>query len=233
MSPRAFITSELLRSDRPYLVVALTGGIGTGKSAAAARLAAAGATIIDADILARRVVVPGTPGFRSVVDRYGPAVVSADGTLDRRKLGELILRAETERTWLESVLHPLIRAEFEVDLRAAIERANSTPPSSPGRHLIVYVVPLLFESGLPLTDFDYVVVVAIDRATARQRIVARDNISPEEADRRLAAQLPIAEKVRRADIVIENTGTVTDLERAVDEVAGQLRTRPPRPRTPR
>lgn len=229
MSARTFISSEVRRSDRPYLVVALTGGIGTGKSAAAARLASRGATVIDADLLARRVVAPATPGFKAIVARFGADFVAPDGTLDRRKLGERIFGTEADRRWLENTLHPLIRAEFEVDLAAAMREANASPPKA-GRHLIVYVVPLLFEAGLPLNDFDFVVVIALDRTTACHRIVARDGMSGVEAERRIAAQLPIEEKVRRADFVITNTGTLEDLHRGIDDIATELSARAPRSR---
>lgn len=231
MSFRTLIDAELAQTDRRFLVVALTGSIGSGKSTAADRFAHNGATIIDADILARRVVEPGSPGLVAVEAHFGRDVIAPNGSLNRKRLGEIVFAAPEERRWLEATLHPLIRGEFERELHGAIERANRTAPA-PNRQIIIYVVPLLFEANLPLTDFDYVVVVALDRGAALNRLVSRDTISPAEAERRLNAQLPIEHKTARADIVIENRGTREDLHRAVDGAWNDLVGRPPRAKGP-
>ena len=217
--------------DRRHLVVALTGAIGSGKSAVAERLERCGAFVIDADILARRVVEPGTPALRQIVEHFGSTIVHKGGVLDRKKLGEIVFNSPPERRWLEGCLHPRIRERFEAELAAHLMTLPSPPPVGT-RHLVIYVVPLLFESPTPRTEFDYTVVVSANREISRQRVVARDRCTAELAERKLAAQLPIEQKVALADYTIKNEGSLEELDRAVASLYATLTTLPPRASTP-
>jgi dephospho-CoA kinase len=186
--------------------VGLTGGIGSGKSTVAARLAAIGATIIDADRLARDAVAPGSPALDAIRARFGDRVFTADGALDRAALGAIVFGDPEARQALNAIVHP------EVARRAleAKEAAEAT-----GAAVVVYDVPLLYENGLaPM--FDEVVVVAVPPEVQRARVAARDGAAPEAIEARIAAQWPLADKVARADAVIDNGGTRADTERQVD-----------------
>lgn len=224
------IRRDLERTDRGYLLIALTGSIGTGKSAVAERLARHGATVIDADILARRAVEPGTPALAEIAAHFGETILHTDGSLNRRKLGEIVFADPLERAWLERCLHPRIRALFHEAL--ATELATQTIPAPVGtRRLVVYVIPLLFESRAPRDEFDYVVVVAASRATSIARIIARDSASPELAERKVASQLPIEDKIQHADFVVRNDGPLAELDGAVAQLYRDLTQLPPRPRS--
>jgi dephospho-CoA kinase len=224
------IRRDLERADRDYLLIALTGSIGTGKSAVAERLARHGATVIDADILARRAVEPGAPALREIVAHFGAAVIQADGSLNRKRLGEIIFNDRAERAWLERCLHPRIRSLFYEALTTELSlRATPTPTGT--RRLVVYVIPLFFESPAPRDEFDYVVVVAASRATSIARIIARDSTSPELAERKVASQLPIEQKTGQADFVVHNDGPLSDLDGAVATLYRDLQKLPPRPRS--
>lgn len=222
------IGPDLERLDRDYLLIALTGSIGTGKSAVAERLARRGATVIDADILAREAVEPGSPALTEIVAHFGPAVVREDGTLERKKLGEIVFRNPAERVWLERCLHPRIRQLFRMAV-AREQKKRSPSPSTGSRRLIVYVVPLLFESDAPRGEFDYVVVVSASREISITRIMHRDGSPRELAEQKLASQLPIEEKARRADFVVSNDGGLQELDTATDQLFDNLQKLPPRP----
>lgn len=213
--------------ERKYLLIALTGSIGTGKSAVAERLARRGASVIDADILARQAVEPGTEALRSIVGHFGSHLLRNDGTLDRRRLGEIVFADPAERAWLERCLHPRIRELFRAALATEVAR-QQIPPRAGCRHLIVYVIPLLFESTAQRDEFDYVVVVTATRETSITRIMRRDGTSRELAERKVSAQLPIEEKVRRADLVVPNDGALTGLDDVVDRLFSDLEKLPPR-----
>ena len=173
------------------LRVALTGGIATGKSYCLGRLAALGMQAIDADALAREAVAPGTPGLAAVTARFGPAVLAADGTLDRPGLGRLVFGDSKARAALEAIIHP------EVYRRIREWFANLPA----GTRVAVADIPLLFETGHN-HDFDEVIVAACDPEEQVRRVMARDRLSDAEARARLAAQWPIDEKVKRAHHVI-------------------------------
>ena len=173
------------------LRVALTGGIGTGKSYCLARFAALGVPTIDADLLAREAVAPGTPGLAAIAQRFGPGVVAAAGTLDRPALGRIVFGDNKARAALEAIIHP------EVYRRIREWFANRPP----GTRVAIADIPLVFETGHN-HDFDEVVVAACDPEEQVRRVVARDNLSDAEARARLAAQWPIEEKVKRAHRVI-------------------------------
>jgi dephospho-CoA kinase len=182
--------------------VALTGNIAAGKSTVAAIWRASGAWIIDSDVLARLAIAPGSEGFDRVVERWGTAVVSPSGELDRAAMREIVFRDPAERLWLESVVHPAVGRLREEEVAAA---------SGAGFDVVVSDIPLLFESALE-DRFDLVVLVDAPEELRRARIVETRGIDPESADRMIAAQMPSAEKRPRADIVIENDGTLADLK---------------------
>jgi dephospho-CoA kinase len=188
------------------LRVALTGGIATGKSYCLARFAALGVPTIDADVLAREAVAPGTPGLAAVAVRFGAGVLSADGTLDRPALGRIVFGDAKARAALEAILHP------EVYRRIREWFANLPA----GTRVAMADIPLVFETGHH-HDFDEVVVAACPPEEQVGRVMARDHLSDAEARARLAAQWPIDEKVTRADHVIWT-------DRGFAETEGQVRT---------
>jgi dephospho-CoA kinase len=173
------------------LRVALTGGIATGKSYCLGRFAAHGVPTIDADILAREAVEPGTPGLAAIAARFGPSVLAADGSLDRPALGRLVFSDSKARAALEAILHP--------DVYRRIREWLAHQPAA--TRLAIADIPLLFETGHN-HDFDEVIVAACDPEEQIRRVTARDRLSPAEARARLAAQWPIEEKVKRASHVI-------------------------------
>ncbi|MEP7091777.1 MAG: dephospho-CoA kinase, partial [Nocardioidaceae bacterium] len=175
--------------------VALTGGVASGKTTVAALLAQLGATVVDSDRLAREVVEPGTPGLAAVGEAFGPAVLTADGRLDRPALGAVVFHDDEARRRLERILHPLIRA------RAAEIEAAAEPGS-----LVVHDIPLLVETG-QADRFDAVVVVDVPVATQEQRMVEQRGWTPEDAAAKIAAQATREERLAVATYVVENTGT--------------------------
>jgi len=175
-------------------LVGLTGGIATGKSTFAAALRALGVPVLDADLLARQVVAPGTPALAGIVGAFGPGVVGPDGALDRKALGALVFADPAARRRLEAITHPAIRAAMA---------AETARLAAAGHDLAFYDTPLLFEVGLDQAMALTVVVFAPPEAQVA-RLMARDGFSRAEAEARLAAQLPVAEKAARADVVIDN-----------------------------
>lgn len=192
--------------------VALTGGIATGKSYVRGRFDALGVPTIDSDVLAREAVAPGTPGLAAVVSRFGRGVLGADGALDRQKLGAIVFADPEARKALEAIVHPEVR-------RAADAWLVSLDPT---RHrFAVADIPLLYEVGRD-RDFDAVIVVASTPDTQLRRVMRRDGLSEAAARQRIAAQLPIDEKVRRADYVIRTDGTLEETDRQVRGVLDAL-----------
>ena len=192
--------------------VALTGGIATGKSHVRAQFEQLGVPTIDADKLARDVVAPGTPGFDAVVGRFGHGVLDPTGTLDRRKLASLVFADSDARHDLEQIVHPAVRKTID-------EWFESLPDRPPG--LAIADIPLLYETRRE-HDFERVVVTACTPEAQIERIMARDGLTDSEARSRIAAQLPIDEKVLRADYVIRTDGTIADTNRQVREVLRRL-----------
>jgi dephospho-CoA kinase len=188
--------------------VALTGGIASGKSTVAALLAERGALVVDADVLAREVVEPGTPGLAAVVARFGPAVLTPDGRLDRAALGRRVFAddeaSRAARRDLEAVVHPAVRA------RAAELEGAASPDQ-----VVVHVIPLLVETG-QASAFDLVVVVDVSEEVQRTRLLDRGGLTGAEADGRIAAQASRAERLAVADVVVDNDGDRDDLVRQVD-----------------
>jgi len=195
------------------LRVALTGGIGTGKSYVVRRLRNRAIPTIDADQLARAAVQPDQPAFAGLRARFGADIIAADGTLDRTRLGLLVFADPTARAALEALVHPPVRESIDVWFRRC--RTSIRP------RFAVADIPLLFETGRA-SAFDRVVVVACDPALQLQRIMARDGLRPEDARRRIAAQLPIAEKADRADAVITTDGSFAETDRQVASLCRTL-----------
>src|SRR5687768_4670503 len=193
------------------LRVALTGGIATGKSYCLARFAGLGVPVVDADLLARDAVLPGTAGLRAVVDRFGAGVLGADGALDRPALGRIVFGDGKARAALEAIIHP------EVYRRIRDWFANLPP----GTRFAIADIPLVFETGHN-HDFDAVIVAACDPEEQVRRVMARDNLSDSEARARLAAQWPIEEKVKRADHVVWTDRGFAETDRQVSETYDSL-----------
>ena len=195
--------------------VALTGSIATGKSYVRERLEARGIPTIDADTLARDAVAPGTRGLEDVIQRFGAAMRDAHGALDRKKLGALVFSDPVARRDLEAIVHPFVRA--------ATDRWFAS--LDPSRHpFAVADIPLLFEAGRD-GDFDTIVVAACAPETQLRRLMGRDGITEAEARLRIAAQLPVDQKVAKADCVIHTDGSFAETDRQVGEVVSQLQDR--------
>lgn len=198
----------MLRAAMSITVFGLTGGIGLGKSTVAVCFRARGVSVIDADLLAREVVAPGTPGLAEIRTRFGDEVIDARGELDRARLAEIVFHDDDARRALNAITHPRVR-----DL--ALTRVQEL--AAQGEPLACYEVPLLIESGLgdvlrPL------VVVVVDPATQVERTMRRDGSTREHAEARIRSQMPLAEKARLADHVIDNGGSVAATLARTDQV---------------
>lgn len=200
--------------EGPIRRVGLTGSIATGKSLAAAAFARLGVTVVDADVLARNVVEPGSAALREIGEAFGPSVLAEDGTLNRAALGAIVFADPEARRRLESMIHPRVATAAEAEMTAALDR----DPDG----FVVYDVPLLFETALE-GRFDLVVVVSAGPEEQRRRLGRRDRLPPGEIERRIASQQPLADKERRAHVVIENLGDPEELERAVRALAASIR----------
>jgi dephospho-CoA kinase len=195
-------------------LVGLTGGIASGKSTVAEILKRQGAAIINADVLAREVVEPGHQAWAEIVNTFGIAVLQPDRTLDRQKLRAIIFDDAAARKKIESIIHPQVRALAEQRIR---EHAAA------GYAVIVYEVPLLFEGNLQ-EWLRPVILVACDVDTQRNRLQSRDNLSAAQAQKHIVAQMSLEEKRRLADYVVENNGSLEDLERQVQAVLEKIKT---------
>ncbi|MGG3453781.1 MULTISPECIES: dephospho-CoA kinase [Paenibacillus] len=187
--------------------IGLTGGIATGKSTVSRMLAGLGAAVLDADVIAREIMEPGHPVLAAVRERFGQGVLHPDGTLDRKKLGEIVFSHPEERIALESLTHPAIRSEMK-------QRLDELEQEDPLR-LVVADIPLLYESGLdPL--YEEIMVVYVPRELQMSRLIQRDGLSREAAEQRLSAQMDIEVKKERADILIDNSGGLDETKRQID-----------------
>lgn len=195
------------------LRVGLTGGIASGKTAVSDLLSDHGAVVIDADLLAREVVEPGTPGLAAIIERFGDDILTEDGRLDRAALGRLVFADVGARRDLEAIIHPAVRARS-----AAIEAAAEEGA------VVVHVIPLLVETGQQ-DAFDVVVVVDVDGARQLDRLRRRDGLDPAAAGARIAAQSARQERLAAADVVIDNNADAEVLRRQIDRLWVDLRSR--------
>ncbi|NLW55590.1 MAG: dephospho-CoA kinase [Firmicutes bacterium] len=189
---------------RKSLVIGLTGGVGTGKSTVASILKELGLKIIDADRIAHQLLRPGTEVYRQVLTEFGPDILKPDGEIDRRRLGKIVFNDPEKRRLLEGITHPAIKAQ----IRAEVESYRAKGQD------VVLEIPLLFEAKME-GEVDEVWVVAVSSPRQLQRIMERDALTPAEAQSRIKAQMPLSEKCARADVVINNEGTIADLRRQV------------------
>jgi dephospho-CoA kinase len=195
------------------LRVGLTGGIGSGKSEVSRRLRELGAVVIDADVLAREVVAAGTDGLGEVVEQFGIGVLTADGALDRPALGALVFGDDEARKRLEAIIHPRVRA------RAAEIEAEAAPDA-----VVVHDIPLLVETG-QADRFDLVVVVDVPPDVQLARLTGARGMTADEAQSRIASQATRQDRLAAADLVIDNGGTLDELDDRVGEVWGRLTAR--------
>ncbi|ASS74528.1 dephospho-CoA kinase [Tumebacillus algifaecis] len=198
------------------MIVGLTGSIATGKSTVSQMFADLGAVIIDADKIVREVQQPGKPAFQEIVEYFGAAVLLPNGELDRAALGSLVFGNEENRQKLNAIVHPRVREERDQQT----ERAVALDPNQ----VIIWDIPLLIETGI-YQEVDRTIVVYVDRETQYERLLKRDELSAEAAEKRIAAQMPIEEKKRYADFLIDNRGTVEDTARQVRAIWEQLNKR--------
>jgi dephospho-CoA kinase len=198
------------------LRVGLTGGIGSGKSEVGRRLAAHGAVLLDADKAARAVVEPGAPGLARIAETFGPGVLREDGSLDRAKLAEIVFADEAALRKLNAIVHPLVHDYMRAAEHAAVDAAG---PDT----VIVHDVPLLAEGGRG-KEFDLVIVVDVPPEIQVERLVAR-GMPEDQARARMAAQATRDQRLAVADIVIDNSGTLADLDRRVSDVWTTLQSR--------
>lgn len=189
-------------------VIGLTGGIASGKSTVAGIISGHGIPVIDADQLARDAVVPGSAGLCQIIEAFGPSVLNEDGTLDRTVLAEKIFSDPLAREKLESILHPAIKVLAEKQLAELRQR---------GEAVAFYMAPLLIEAGAT-GRVDEIWVVYVDRETQLARIQKRDSVSREDAEKRIAAQMPMDEKAAYARIVIDNSGNLQELKKRVEAI---------------
>lgn len=183
-------------------VVGLTGGIGSGKTTVANLFAAEGITLVDADIVAREVVAPGSEGLEAIVTHFGAEILTPEGELDRAKLRQRIFSHPEEREWLNQLLHPMIRQE----MLAQVEKATSA--------YVIMVVPLLFENGLDRL-VNRTLVVDISPEQQINRTVKRDNVDASQVNNIISSQCNRSEKLARADDIIDNQGEISTLKREV------------------
>lgn len=194
------------------LILGLTGGIGSGKSTVSQALAERGAVVIDADLIAREVVAPGTPGLAAVLAEFGPGLQRPDGSLDREALGKLVFADDAARGRLSGILHPLIGVR-SAELWAAAEAA--------GADVLVHDVPLLVESGLE-DSYDEVIVVDVPPEVQLDRLVRLRGMDPVEAQQRISAQATRDRRLSAATQVLVNDGSLADLEAGVEALWKRL-----------
>jgi dephospho-CoA kinase len=198
------------------LLVGLTGGIASGKSVVAARFGEHGAVVVDADQIAREVVARGTPALARIAEEFGSGVLASDGSLDRGALGAIVFADPRKLAMLNSITHPAVR---ELSQRRFAEAAESDPDA-----IVVYDVPLLTDAR-GKDEFDLVVVVSAPEEVRIERMVSLRGMSPEEAGRRIRAQVPEQQRLALADFVIDSGGTLGETLNRADEVWRELHQR--------
>lgn len=190
------------------LVIGLTGSIGTGKSTISKMFTDRDIPVVDADLIAREVVEPGTAAYDGIVETFGEKILHSDKTLDRKALGSIVFSDEAKRLKLNEIIHPAIRTEM---LRQRDYHVTNK------HEYVVMDIPLLFESKL--TDYvDKIIVVYVNPDVQIKRITKRDNSSVKEVMQRISSQIPVAEKVKLADAVIDNNGSLTASSKQLEEI---------------
>ncbi|NLA10804.1 MAG: dephospho-CoA kinase [Firmicutes bacterium] len=197
------------------LIVGLTGGIASGKSTVARMLQERGAVLLDADIIAREVVEPGTEAWSEIVEWLGPAIAGPDGAIDRQRLGELVFSDPGVRQRLNAIVHPRVFATFHRCTEELRRRGDTA--------VLFYDVPLLLESQMDRL-VDLVVVVYLPEEIQLSRLQSRDGLTKEAALARMRSQMPLEEKRARADVVIDNRGSLSETRRQVDQFWEELQT---------
>jgi len=201
------------------LVIGLSGGIGSGKSTVSRLLEKLGATVVDADAIVHEMQAPGAPMLAEIARAFGPRVIDAAGALDRQALADIVFRDPDARRRLGSIVHPPVIAEMGARARAAVEAHDP---------MVVLDIPLLFEGKKTGTGsaahlkFDATIAVWVPREVQIERTVARDGCARDEAERRVAAQMPIDEKRDMADYVIDNSGSPAETEAQVARLYAEL-----------
>lgn len=200
------------RKDWTLKWIGLTGGIATGKTAAKKLLEALGFKVVDADVIARLVVDPAHEGYKLVVSHFGNSILSSEGLINRAALADIIFKSEEQKVKLESLLHPLIQAE--------VQRQKMLHQVS-GQRVCFYDVPLLFEKKLK-SQFDYTILVWCNLETQKARLKSRNNLSDQQVDERLRAQMPLSEKLPLADFCIDNSTTLNNLDLQIKSLVKKL-----------
>ncbi|RWS11002.1 dephospho-CoA kinase-like protein [Dinothrombium tinctorium] len=195
------------------LIVGLTGGIGSGKSTVASMLRECGITVIDADTIAREVTLPYTKAWTKIKQTFGEEVIQADLSLDRAKLAAIIFNDSSKRQALNSIVHPEIYKRMLKQLLILFLKCEK---------IAVVDLPLLYESGYMLKFIAKVIVVYCSEEQQKQRIMARNNYSEEEANSRIKSQWPLEEKCKRANFVVKNCGSLEDTRKQVQSIVSQL-----------
>jgi dephospho-CoA kinase len=194
------------------LVIGLTGGIASGKSTVSTMLKEMDISVVDADIEARLAVMKGEPVYFKIIEMFGREILLEDGEIDRQKLGSVIFHQAEKRQMLNEIVHPEVRKR----MRDQTEKAKKN-----GEEVVVLDIPLLFESKLTYM-VDKTLLVYVDAETQIQRLIARNNLSVEDAEARIRSQLPLSDKIKLADAVIDNNGSIADTKKQLHEILVQF-----------
>ena len=196
---------------RPSRIVGVTGGVGMGKTTVSSYLHQTyNLPILDADLYARQVVEPGTAALSQIAARYGARVLQADGSLNRRQLGDILFGNAVERQWIEQVIHPAVRQQIETELEGI-----------QNQDIAVVVIPLLFEAKMTdLVTEIWVVHTTVEQQ--RERLQQRDQLSPEQVQARIKSQMAIEQKIAQADIVLDNSTSLQQLFEQIDQAVGAI-----------
>lgn len=195
------------------LVIGLTGGIASGKSTVSTMIKEMDITVVDADVESRLAVQQGEPAYLKIISEFGTEILLKDGEIDRQKLGSIIFHQAEKRQILNEIVHPEVRKRMWNKIEAAKQN---------NEEVIVLDIPLLFESKLTYMA-DKTILVYVDSSTQLERLMARNNLSKEEAEARIHSQMPLSEKVKLADVVIDNTGTIQQTKNQLIQILKQWR----------
>jgi dephospho-CoA kinase len=194
------------------LVIGLTGGIASGKSTVSSMLMDMGITVVDADIEARLAVMKGEPAYNKIIEEFGREILLDNGEIDRQKLGSIIFHQDEKRQTLNEIVHPEVRKRMKEKTETAKQN---------GEEAVVLDIPLLFESKLTYM-VDKTLLVYVDAETQLKRLIARNNLSVEDAQARIRSQLPLSEKLKLADSVIDNNGSLADTKKQLLKILVQF-----------